>query len=80
MGHATRMGGMKEDRQCTYNVILRRVRVITVAVVKTSIAYSEFPSVSLVMQHAKRMRRIMSWLVWLYYVSSLSHKRHDFWK
>jgi hypothetical protein len=39
------------DRQCTYNVTLRRVHETTVAV--------ECVSVALVIQHAKRMLRII---------------------
>jgi len=46
-----------------------------------SITYSEFVFVALGVQHAKRMRRIMLSTVAcpaLSYLSTLSHKRHDF--
>jgi hypothetical protein len=50
----------RQNRQCTYNVILARVRVTTVAVEKQlSITYSECVSVALVTQHAKRTHRII---------------------
>jgi hypothetical protein len=67
-----------------YNVTLRRVRVTIVAVEKAiSITYSECMSIALVIQHAKRTRRIIllsvAWLA-LPYFSTLSHKRHDFQK
>ena len=46
--------------QCTHNVTLRRVRVTIVVVVKAvRITESEYASVALVLQHAKRMRRII---------------------
>jgi hypothetical protein len=48
-----------------------------------SIAYSEYVSVALVIQHAKRMRRIILpsvARVVLKTFSTLSHKRHDFQK
>jgi hypothetical protein len=46
-----------------------------------SFTYSECVSVSLFIQHAKRMRRIILSSVacsTLQYLSTLSHKRHDF--
>ena len=45
----------KQNRQCMYNVILRRVRV-TIAAVENMLFWE---SAALVMQHAKRMRRVI---------------------
>jgi len=54
------MFSTKQDRQCTDNVTLRRVRATTVVAEKTtSITYSECVSVALGIQHAKHMRRIV---------------------
>ena len=64
----------EEDRQCTYNVTLRHVLI-------SSITYSECASVVLIIQHAKRMRRIVKLSLAcpaLQYIFTLSHKRHDF--
>jgi hypothetical protein len=53
-----------QDRQCTYNVRLRSVRVTIVAVRSSNIIYSVCVCVcvfvALVIQHAKRMRRTIS--------------------
>ena len=48
---------MEQDRECTYNVIMRRVRVTIIAMKNQ---YSECVFVDLVIQHAKRMHRVMS--------------------
>ena len=47
------------DRLCTYDVILRRVRVTVVAVNKQDIAYCDPMYVAVIIQHAKRMRLIV---------------------
>jgi hypothetical protein len=67
---------------CSPRQAMWSVHVTTVAVVKQiSITYSECVSVALVIQHAKRMRRIILSSVFclaLQYFPTLSHKRHDF--
>jgi hypothetical protein len=51
----------KQEQQYTCNIIERRVRVSTVAVVTLLIVtYSKCGSVALFIQHEKRMSRIMS--------------------
>ena len=65
-----------------YKLKLRRVRVTTFSVVKViNVAYYKRVSLDLVIQHTRRMRRIILSLVAfvaLLYLSTLSHKRHDF--
>ena len=67
------------------NATLVHVRVIIHAVWgeeggTVGITYSECMSVALVIQHAKRMRRIVLFVTCLVvpYFSTLSHKWHDF--
>jgi hypothetical protein len=72
----------QQERQCTYNVILRRVRETIVAVQKQKLLHIlSVESVALVIQHAKSMSSsILSSVASLApsYFSTLSHKRHDF--
>ena len=54
------MNNIKQDKQCTYNVTLRRVRATIVAVEKAkSTTYSECVPISLGIQHAVHTRRIV---------------------
>ena len=72
----------KKTRNVRIKVMLRRVRVTTVAVEKQlCITYSESVFVALVIQHAERMRRITLWSMAcpaVRYVSILRHKRCKF--
>jgi hypothetical protein len=92
----------QQDRQCTYNVTLRRIQEITVAVEKhiglcvhacrsvRACGYADawacacaYVHVALLMQHATRMRPIVTSFVAprsTLYFSTLSHKRCDFLK
>jgi len=71
----------KQERQCTYNVTLTYFRVTIVAVKKQLVLYMLIVSVALVIQHAVRMRSIISPSVTcpgVQYFSTFFHKRHDF--
>jgi hypothetical protein len=48
----------KLNRQCAYNVTLRRPR-ITIVTVESNITHSKCVSVALIVEHAMRMRRIV---------------------
>jgi hypothetical protein len=70
-----------EDRQGKYNVNVERSHNHFCRGKAISVTYSEYVSVALVIQHAKRMRRIIiPYLAFLFlpYFSTLFNKRHDF--
>jgi len=66
---------LKKSGSVLINLTMRRVRVTIVAAETLSITYSEYVSVTVVIQNVKRMRRSFR-----PYFSTLSHKWHDFWE
>ena len=71
----------RQSRQCMYDVTPRHLRTTVVAVEKQCVTYSECMSVALVIQHVKRMCRIISSPVaWpaLQHFSTFSHKTARF--
>ena len=65
---------MQQDRQCTYDVTMRRVPATTVAV-----TFSECVSVALGIRHAMHIRHIViCGLSGSQYFSTLFHKQYDF--
>jgi hypothetical protein len=81
-GHLQAHNNSKQDTQCTYKLNIEARSRNRYCHGKTiHIAYSECVAVALVIQHAKRMRRIIllsAVCLALPYFSTLSHKRHDF--
>jgi len=74
---------VQQDRQCSYNYIAARSRNLCWRGRARRITYSKCMSVDLVAQHAIRMRRITltsAVCLALPCLSTLSHKRHDFWR
>jgi hypothetical protein len=74
---------LQQDRQCAYNYIEARSRNLFCRGKARRIACSKCVSVALVIQHAKRMRRITltsAACLALSCLYTLHHKRHDFWR
>jgi hypothetical protein len=74
---------LQQDRQCTCNKIVARSRNHYCHGRVISIAYCGFVFVTLIIQHAKRIRRVVRVFssvacLSLPYSSMLSHKGHDF--
>jgi hypothetical protein len=68
---------LKEERQCTYNVTMGRVRVTKVAVEKQQLSHILTVFAALVIQNGKSMRRIILPSVAcsaVLYFSTLSHQ------
>jgi hypothetical protein len=68
-----------KDRQCTYKHNIEARSCNHFCCGKAISTYSEWVFVALVIQHAKRMRRVMSSMACpaVQYFSTLSHKRHE---
>ena len=81
--HSKQYSVVKQTRQCTYNVTLRRVSVTTVTVEKQCVTYSGCVCVALVVQHAHHifLRCIILSSVACHnppHSSTLSHKKKNF--
>ena len=72
----------KQDGQCMYNAILRRVRVNIFGMEEQYVLHIEIVFVALVIGHAKRMRGIalpcVGCLSVAYFFSTSSHKHYYF--
>jgi len=74
---------IRQEKQCTYNVILGRVRVTIFAVKKESLLH--IPNMCLLpklssTQRACAILYCQLWPVWLHCFSTLSHNWHDSWE